>query len=69
MCGGNWKDFNCGNKNGWKNGWKEARAVCLRKPEEVLQIAPGMTQIVEIEVQNDTYWPWKAGCTLTLADE
>ena len=59
---------NCGNK--WnKNGWKEARAVCTRKPEQVLQIAPGMTQIVELEVLNDTYWPWKTGCTLTLADE
>ena len=28
-----------------------------------------MTQIIELEVLNDTYWPWKAGCTLTLADE
>jgi len=28
-----------------------------------------MTQIVEFEVLNDTHWPWKAGCSLTLADE
>lgn len=28
-----------------------------------------MTKFVEIEVQNDTFWPWKAGCTITLADE
>jgi hypothetical protein len=28
-----------------------------------------MTEIVEIEVLNDTYWPWKPNCTLTLADE
>jgi hypothetical protein len=62
-CQNNWKNFN------GKQGWKEARAVCQRKPEQVLQIAPGMTQIVELEVLNDTYWPWKAGCTLTLADE
>lgn len=62
-CGNKWKNFN------GKHGWKEARAVCVRKPEQVLQIAPGMTQIVEIEVLNDTYWPWKAGCALTLSDE
>jgi len=28
-----------------------------------------MTEIIEIEVLNDTYWPWKPNCTLTLADE
>jgi len=28
-----------------------------------------MTDIVEIEVYNDTYWPWKSGCMLTFADE
>lgn len=47
----NW-DGDCkgwGNFNG-KHGWKEARAVCLRKPEQVLQIAPGMTHIIELEV-------------------
>jgi|DeetaT_18_FD_contig_31_144291_length_1162_multi_6_in_0_out_0_2 hypothetical protein len=58
-CGGHWD----------KQGWKQQRAVIKRKPEEVLEIAPGMTKIVEIEVQNDTYWPWKQGCTITLADE
>ena len=62
-CQNNWKNFN------GKQGQKEARAVCQRKPEQVLQIAPGMTQIVELEVLNDTYWPWVTGCTLTLADE
>ena len=59
----NWKNFN------GKHGWKEARAVCTRKPEQALQIAPGMTQIIELDVLNDTHWPWKSGCTLTLADE
>lgn len=62
----------CGNKDWNFNGkkdWKEARAVCTRKPEEVLELAPGAAEIVEIEVLNDTYWPWKYGCTLTLADE
>lgn len=52
-----------------KQPWKEARAVVQSKPEGVIAIAPGMTQIVEFEVLNDTHWPWKAGCTLTLADE
>jgi hypothetical protein len=29
-CQNNWKNFN------GKQGWKEARAVCQRKPEQVL---------------------------------
>lgn len=62
-CNNKWKNFD------GKHGWKEARAVCLRKPEQCLSIAPGMTEIIEIEVLNDTHWPWKSGCTLTLADE
>ena len=49
--------------------WKDARAVCQRKPEGVLQFAPGMTQTIELEVLNDTYWPWAADCILNLADE
>jgi len=54
---------NMGHCGGWgKQPWKQARAVIKRKPEEVLELAPGMTQIVEIEVFNDTYWPWKNGC-------
>ena len=58
-CGGNWD----------KQSWKQQRAVIQRKPEEILEIAPGMTQFVEIEVLNDTFWPWKKGCSITLADE
>jgi len=64
QCGGN-KDWNF---NG-KKDWKEARAVCTRKPEEVIVLAPGSAQVIEIDVLNDTFWPWKNGCTLTLADE
>lgn len=56
------------NFNG-KQGWKEARAVIQSQHSEVLEIAPGQTKIVDVTVLNDTYWPWKAGCTLTLADE
>ena len=61
-CGQNW------NFQG-KQGWKEARAVCQRKPEGVLELFPNSTKIVDLEILNDTYWPWKPGCTLTLADE
>lgn len=52
----------CGNKD-WnfdgKKDWKAARAVCIKKPEGVIKLAPGAAEIVEIEVLNDTYWPWK----------
>ena len=41
----------------------------MRKPEQVIEIIPGFTENVELEILNDTYWPWKAGCTLTLADD
>lgn len=62
----------CGNKD-WnfdgKKDWKAARAVCTKKPEGVIKLAPGAAEIVDIEVLNDTYWPWKQGCSLTLADE
>ena len=60
---GDWKNFQ------GKQGWKHARAVIKRKPEDIIELAPGMTDIIEIEVYNDTYWPWKAGCMLTFADE
>ena len=68
--GQQWKD-NCGQKWNFegKHSWKENRAICQRKPEEVLEIYPGQTRLVEIEVLNDTHWPWKAGCMLGLADE
>lgn len=39
--------------------WKEARAVCKSKPEAPIELVPGTSQIVEITVLNDTYWPWK----------
>lgn len=61
-CGNNW------NFNG-KPAWKEARAVCKKKPEDVIELIPGQTQIVDIEIFNDTHWPWKNGCTFGLADE
>lgn len=67
---------NCNNmkfKNNWnfegKKDWKNARAVCQKKPEGVIELQPGKTEIVDIEVLNDTNWPWKPSCWLTLSDE
>lgn len=80
-CKGNWnpeewkqKWENCaGDKQQWnfqgKHDWKVARAVCQRKPEEVLELVPGMTETIELDILNDTHWPWKPNSTLTLADE
>ena len=65
----------CGNwgKNwgadGEGNSWNSLRAKIVKKPEGVLEACPGTSLIEEIEVLNDTFWPWKQGCTLTLAEE
>jgi hypothetical protein len=58
----------------WKKGkehnpWKNKRATLVSKPEEVLEVNPDQVIMLEIEVQNGTYWPWKPGCCLTLDDE
>lgn len=52
-----------------KPSWKEQRAVCMRKPEGTINLAPGKTTIIEFEILNDTYGPWKPTCTLALADD
>jgi len=44
--------------------WSEKRAAILTKPEEVLEGDPGAYIIAEVEVQNQTQWPWKRGCVL-----
>lgn len=62
-CGKNW------GADGEGNSWKTQRAKLITKPESVLNACPGTSLIEEIEVLNDTYWPWKQGCSLTLADE
>ena len=49
--------------------WMHARAVCQRKPEQTLSFSPGATQTIELEILNDTYWPWANGSILTLADQ
>jgi len=62
-CGKNW------GADGEGNSWKVQRAKLVKKPETVLSASPGTSLIEEIEVLNDTYWPWKQGCSLTLAEE
>jgi len=51
------------------HSWNAQRAVLQTKPEGVLEACPGSALIEEIEVLNDTFWPWKQGCTLTLHEE
>jgi len=41
----------------------------VKKPEGVIEASPGQTVFEEIEILNDTFWPWKQGCTLSLLDE
>ena len=49
--------------------YRTDRAKIVSKPEGILQASPGTTLIEEIEILNDTYWPWKPNCSFTLADE
>jgi hypothetical protein len=49
--------------------WNQLRAVLTKKPEDVIEGCPGQTVFGEFEVLNDTFWPWKQGCSLTLHDE
>ena len=51
------------------NAWNSERAKVVKMSEGVLSVCPGTTLYEEIEVLNDTFWPWKEGCTLTFADE
>lgn len=60
------KNYGCGDK---KQIWKEKRAVIVKKPEGVIEAIPGQCIITEIEVLNDTYWPWKSGCNITLDEQ
>jgi len=55
--------------DGEGNSWKLLRAKIVSKPESVLEASPGTALIEDVEVLNDTYWPWKPGCSLTLAEE
>ncbi len=56
------KEWNfCG---GNRSGWGEKRAVIVKKPEEVIVGEPGSIVIAEVEVENQTKWPWRNGCFL-----
>lgn len=63
------KGCNWGKYGGENNSWKSLRAVLIKKPEGILEACPGTSLIEEIEIENQTYWPWKQGCSLTLAEE
>ena len=39
--------------------WRQKRAQLIKSPEVVIEAIPGQCVIAEIEVLNDTYWPWK----------
>jgi hypothetical protein len=53
--------------HGGNQAWKQKRAVIVnRKPEGIVEAIPGECVIYEFEVLNDTYWPWKPGCQITL---
>ena len=39
--------------------WRQKRAQLIKSPEGVIEAIPGQCVIAEIEVLNDTYWPWK----------
>ena len=49
-----------------RKNWGEKRAVIIRKPEGVLMGEPGQVVLAEVEVQNQTKWPWKRGCFVGL---
>ena len=57
------------NVDGESHSWNYQRAVLQKKPEGVLSACPGTSLIEEIEVINETFWPWKKGCYLSLHDE
>lgn len=52
-----------------QHSWNAQRAVVQKKPEGVLEGCPGTALIEDLEILNDTFWPWKRGCVLTLHEE
>ena len=61
-----WGSFRSNNES---NSWNNLRAKLKSKPEGILEAYPGTTLIAEIEVMNETFWPWKQGCFLALHDD
>lgn len=76
MFGGSWdknmhKEYTKSGADGeyTQPSWNAQRAVIQKKPESVLEGCPGTALIEDIEILNDTFWPWKRGCVLTLHEE
>lgn len=40
--------------------------MIVKAPEEVILGEPGQVVFAEVEVQNQTKWPWKRGCFLAM---
>jgi len=63
------KDGQCkGGKGNPMGKWKRLRALLLSKHDEILEAVPGETVHVDVQVRNNTDWPWKEGCNLTFAN-
>lgn len=48
--------------------WGQKRAVILSKPEEVVECYKGKVNFIEVEVENQTHWPWKPNCYVGLVN-
>ena len=57
------------NKANKTRNYMQKRAVIVKKPDSVIEAAAGQKMLTEIEILNDTFWPWKQGCTIALADQ
>jgi len=53
------KYLNKANKTENAGNYMQKRAVIVKKPENVIEAAAGQNMITEIEILNDTFWPWK----------
>jgi len=54
---------------GERSSWGLKRATIVSKTEEVLIGEPGRVVFAQVEVKNDTKWPWKRGCYVGLVDK
>lgn len=64
-CSGGWRQA-CGNRS----RWGEKRAIFNIKPEnKTVEGDPGKFVFYEVEVTNNTKWPWKKGCYLGMVDK
>jgi len=75
--GDNWENFDWRQaKKEWRQqnggcggGHKLRRAVLVERLEQEIQCMPGCVQLQEVQVMNQTNWPWKQGCYLGVASE